>query len=65
VPLAADSDDAVRILDDSPIASAPYRVGDEFVLYADGASVKFTATEIVEVDGRRIVYGVRVTPKAV
>jgi hypothetical protein len=64
VPLATDPDDAAQILDDSPIGSNPYRLGDEFVLYADGVSVKFKATEIVEFDGRRIVYGVPVTPKA-
>ena len=53
--------DDVRILDDSPIDSQPYRIGAEFALYHNGVSVKFTATEIVERDGRRITYGVPVS----
>ena len=56
----AESDpEDVRILDDSPVDTEPrYRVGDRFDLYQDGASVAFKATEIVERDGRRIIYGV-------
>ena len=48
----------VRILDDSPLESQPYRIGAVFALYEDGVSVNFEATEIVERDGRRITYGV-------
>lgn len=61
-PLSADPED-LRILDDSPIESPPHRIGSVFDLYHDGASVKFRATEIVERDGRRIVYGVPVVDK--
>ena len=53
-----DAEDDVRILDDSPLDSQPYRLGSVFALYEDGVSVRFEATEVVERDGRRITYGV-------
>jgi len=55
-PEHADND--VRILDDSPLESQPYRMGEVFAVYRDGVSVNFEVTEIVERDGRRITYGV-------
>jgi hypothetical protein len=58
---AVNDSDGVRILDDSPLDSQPYRLGDEFLLYHDGASVRFKVTEIVERGDRRITYGVPVT----
>jgi len=51
-------DEDVRVLDDSPLDSQPYRIGEVFAVYQDGVSVNFEATEIVERDGRRITYGV-------
>lgn len=59
-PLGPYVGDDVRILDDSPIESRPYRIGDVFALYHDGVSVEFKVAEIVERDGRRITYGVPV-----
>jgi len=49
--------DDIRILDDSPLTSQPYRVGDVFDLYESGTGVKWKVCEIVERDGRRITYG--------
>ena len=56
------AEDDVRVLDDSPLESQPYRIGEVFAVYRDGVSVNFEVTEIVERDGRRITYGVP-TPK--
>jgi len=60
LPTEPDPED-LRIVDDSPIEAARYRIGAVFDLYHDGTSVKFRVTEIIERDGRRIAYGVPVS----
>jgi hypothetical protein len=52
-----------RILDDQPVENFPHRLGDTFDLYDNGMSVRFKATKIVELDGRRITYGVPTTTR--
>ena len=52
-----DHDDKV-LLDDQPLDDLRYRVGTEFAVYNDGASVKYVVTEVAEQGDRRLTYGV-------
>ena len=58
---AAGSDDDADadggLLDDQPVTSVPYRVGDVFNVYDGTTSVKYKVTRIVERGDRRLTYG--------
>src|SRR2546421_80818 len=47
LPTEPDPED-LRIVDDSPIEAARYRIGAVFDLYHDGTSVKFRVTEVID-----------------